>query len=112
VLNVGIPGFRTLRISELVLDYNGTLALDGRLLRGERARLEILSTGGEDKAKAAYVRRLGSGRVACIGNGRNDRQAEGASVDVLAAADLVAPWVSDALDVLLKPGRLVASLRS
>jgi soluble P-type ATPase len=156
VLNVRIPGFGTLRISELVLDDNGTLALDGRLLRGVKARLErlaktlrihvvtadtfgraraglrgvdcrleILSTGGEDKAKAAYVRRLGPRRVACIGNGRNDRlmlriaglaiavmRAERASPATLAAADVLVPSMTDGLDVLLRPRRLIASLRS
>jgi soluble P-type ATPase len=88
-------------------------------------RLEILERGREDRAKAAYVRQLGAGRVACIGNGRNDRlmlrvaglgiavvQAEGASAEALAAADLVVPTASDALDLLLRPRRLPASLRS
>ena len=34
-----IPGFGALRLEHLVLDYNGTLALDGRLLRGVGPRL-------------------------------------------------------------------------
>jgi soluble P-type ATPase len=34
-----IPGFGILQIEHLVLDYNGTLAQDGRLLRGVRGRL-------------------------------------------------------------------------
>lgn len=75
-------------------------------LAGLSCRLEILKSGGEDRAKAAYVRRLGRSRVACIGNGRNDRlmlrvaglgiavvQAEGASAEALAAADLIATSV-------------------
>ncbi|HYY60598.1 MAG TPA: hypothetical protein VE756_04325, partial [Burkholderiales bacterium] len=44
-----------------------------RSLRGIDCSLEILRHGGEDRAKAALVRRLGPRRVACIGNGRNDR---------------------------------------
>lgn len=155
-MELAIPGFGTLRLEHLVLDYNGTLALDGRLLPGVKprlrrlarslrihvvtadtfgkaraglagldCRLKILKSGGEDRAKAAYVRRLGPGGVACIGNGRNDRlmlrlaalgiavvQAEGASSEALAAADLLAPSVTDALDLFLKPRRLTASLRS
>ena len=88
-------------------------------------RLEILAGGAEERAKAAYVRRLGADRVACIGNGRNDRlmlrtsrlglaviQVEGASAQTLAAADLVLPSIIDALDLFQKPRRLVASLRS
>jgi soluble P-type ATPase len=94
-------------------------------LAGMDCRLEIVKSGGEDRAKAAYVRRLGAGRVACIGNGRNDRrmlrvaalgiavvQAEGASTEALAAADLLVPSVSDALDLFLDPRRLIASLRA
>jgi soluble P-type ATPase len=155
-MQIAIPGFGALRLEHLVLDYNGTLALDGRPLPGVKTRLErlarsvrihivtadtfgkaraglrgvdckleILQSGGEDRAKAAYVRRLGASRVACIGNGRNDRlmlrmagvgiavvQAEGASAEAVAAADVLVPSVTDALDLLLRPRRLVASLRS
>jgi soluble P-type ATPase len=39
-------------------------------------------------------------------------QAEGASTEALAAADLVVPCVSDALDLFLNPRRLTASLRA
>jgi len=34
MINVDIPGFGKLALGHLVLDYNGTLALDGRLLPG------------------------------------------------------------------------------
>lgn len=150
-----IPGFGTLRIDHLVLDFNGTLATDGKLLAGVRRRLRLLSralkvhiltadTFGtaratlaalpctlvvlpeqrQDHAKAAYVRRLGSARTACIGNGRNDRlmlkaaalgivvlQEEGAAREALAAADLVMPGIVEALDAFSHPLRPVASLR-
>jgi P-type E1-E2 ATPase len=156
MLKLAIPDFGTLRIVHLVLDYNGTLAVDGRLLPGVKTRLErlgqsigihivtadsfgkaraalrgldcrlkILHGTGEDRAKAAYVRRLGPSGVACIGNGRNDRlmlriaavgiavlQAEGASAEALAAADLLVPSGRAALDLFLHPRRLMASLRS
>lgn len=156
MIEVAIPDFGTLQLDHLVLDYNGTLALDGsplpgvstrlrRLARrlhlhvvtadtfgkartglaGMDCRLEIVKTGGEDRAKAVYVRRLGASRVACIGNGRNDRrmlrvaalgiavlQAEGASIEALAAADLLVPSVLHALDLFLWPQRLTASLRA
>ncbi|HEY3077358.1 MAG TPA: hypothetical protein VGJ74_19470 [Burkholderiales bacterium] len=155
-MSLDIAAFGALALEHLVLDYNGTLAMDGRLLPGVKSRLdrltrslrihvvtadtfgkaraslanldcrlEILASGAEDRAKAAYVRRLGAERVACIGNGRNDRlmlktarlgvaviQAEGAAVQTLAAADLVLPSIIDALDLFQKPRRLVASLRS
>jgi P-type E1-E2 ATPase len=156
MLRVSIPGWGTVQAAHLVLDYNGTLACDGRMLPGVRARLRrlrervrvhvvtadtfgkarsdvdgiglelvILGEPQQDRAKAAYVRRLGSSRTACIGNGRNDRlmlksaalgiaviQAEGAAAAALAAADIVVTDVRDALDLFLNPLRLVAGLRS
>jgi hypothetical protein len=61
-----------LQLEHLVLDYNGTLAVDGELLPGAkrrlarlagRLRIQILKGGGQDRAKAAYIRKLGPGRV-------------------------------------------------
>lgn len=39
MLELQIPGRESLRLSHLVLDYNGTLALDGRLAPGVAERL-------------------------------------------------------------------------
>ena len=60
-----------------------------------------------------------------VGNGRNDRlmlkeaalgiavlQAEGAAAEALLAADVVAPDILAALDLLLAPEGLIATLRS
>lgn len=86
--------------------------------------LVILNPGGEDQQKAELVRRLGPLKVVAIGNGRNDvlmlREAalgvaligaEGASPDAVNAAQLVCTNINDALDLLLIPKRLVATLR-
>lgn len=43
MINVVIPGFGTLALAELVLDFNGTLARDGRLLDDARALLPKVS---------------------------------------------------------------------
>lgn len=43
MLHIEVPGWKTLRLAHLFLDYNGTLALDGRLLPGVAKRLEELS---------------------------------------------------------------------
>ncbi len=64
-------------------------------------------------------------RVVAIGNGRNDRMmldaaalgiavcgAEGAAAETLEAADIVVGRIVDALDLLLHPKRLVATLRA
>ena len=34
MIEIDVPGYRCLRLSHLVLDYNGTLAVDGELLPG------------------------------------------------------------------------------
>jgi soluble P-type ATPase len=156
MFEIAIPGFGNCRLEHLVLDYNGTLAVDGELLAGVAAKLEALSTRitihvvtadtfgvarkalaglpcqltivdplAQAQAKADYVERLGAQGVVCIGNGRNDRlmfeaaflaiavlQKEGASAQALAAADVVTSDIHDALDLLVNPKRLIASLRS
>lgn len=43
MIAVDIPGLRELRVEHLVLDYNGTLAEDGKLLPGVAATLEALA---------------------------------------------------------------------
>jgi len=152
---IRIPGFKELRLSHLVLDYNGAIAVHGRLLQGVLEKLAALApglaihiltadtfgtvrdqvahlptdlvvipSGDQAEAKGAYVRRLGGEAVAAVGNGRNDRlmlkeaalgiavlQAEGAAVQALMAADVVVPGILEALDLLLTPAALTATLR-
>jgi soluble P-type ATPase len=43
MIEVNIPGYRHLRFEHLVMDYNGTLAVDGCLLPGVQTRLEQLA---------------------------------------------------------------------
>ena len=43
MLNITVPGYKELQLSHLVLDYNGTLACDGKLLDGVRQSLNILA---------------------------------------------------------------------
>jgi len=79
---------------------------------------------GEAEQKADFVRSLGSDSVVAIGNGANDvamlREAalgisvlgsEGLAVDALLAADVVAPSIRAALEMLEDPTRLIATLR-
>ena len=151
-----IPGRGRVDLSAVVLDLNGTVAIDGELIPGvaERVRalqdagiacylltadtrglgavtaatlgveLERLRSGDEGAQKAAFVRRIGADRVLAVGNGANDAemlrvaavgvavlQAEGTSVAALQGADLVVPEINAALDLLLEPQRLIATLR-
>ena len=156
MLEIDVPGHRILRLEHLVLDYNGTLACDGRLLGGVKDRLEalaaqlkihiltadtfgkarselegvpcelcILQAADQDTGKLRYVQGLGPDCTVCIGNGRNDRLMlveaalgiavvldEGAAVQALNAAGAVCTSITSALDLLLNPLRLVATLRS
>lgn len=43
MLSLTIPGGKTLQLSHLVLDYNGTIACDGRLIDGVKSRLLALA---------------------------------------------------------------------
>ncbi|MGA1795697.1 MAG: HAD family hydrolase [bacterium] len=43
MIRIGIPGFKTVEIDNLILDFNGTIALDGDLLDGVDERLVELS---------------------------------------------------------------------
>jgi soluble P-type ATPase len=155
MVEVMVPGSAKLRLEHLVLDFNGTLAIDGVLIQGVADRIarlagalrihvltgdtfgtaaaaladlpcdvRVLQSTAQGDAKRDYVLALNAEAVACIGNGRNDRlmmaeaalaiavlQSEGASAATLAAADVVAPHIRDALDLLLHPLRLTATLR-
>jgi P-type E1-E2 ATPase len=77
------------------------------------------------EAKRRVIASLGGHRCAAIGNGANDVPmlseaalgiavigVEGAAAATLAAADLVTRSITQALDLLLEPRALAASLRS
>jgi soluble P-type ATPase len=87
-------------------------------------RLTVLDTGEQAKAKAAYLAGCGARRSVAVGNGRNDRAMleaaalsiavigpEGADALAIGAAHVVAPDIRAALDLLLNPRRLAATLR-
>lgn len=156
MITVAIPDFGQLQLEHLVLDYNGTLARDGKLLlpvprllrsladkvqihvvtadtfgaaagqlEGLPVTLKIISPDRQAEAKRSFVVRLGTGKVVAVGNGRNDRkmlkaaalgiaviQNEGAAAQTVAAADIVANNIQDALELLTETGRLTATLRS
>jgi P-type E1-E2 ATPase len=155
MIEIEVPGRGAYRLKHLVLDVNGTIAVDGRLIEGlarhlaelrrsvevhlltadTRGRQQVIDAQlgmkaaritPEDEAaqKAAFVRELGSESVCAVGNGANDaamlREAqlaiavlggEGLAVEALHAADAVVPHINAALDLLLNPLRLVATLR-
>jgi len=111
-----------LQIHVLTADTFGNVKSE---LEGLPATLSILSAGNQDFGKLHYVRELGSDTAVCIGNGRNDRlmlkdaglgialiQDEGACAETLLSADVVCLNILSALQLLMHPKRLVATLRS
>ena len=155
MIELTIPGRGDYELEHLVMDVNGTLALDGQLMDGVAGKIASLrheliihlltadthgkqalidqqlgltavriKPGGESVQKAEYVRRLGSNKVIAIGQGANDAEmleaarlgicvmsVEGVAKETLLAADLIAPTILSALELLEKPLRIVASLR-
>lgn len=156
MIEIHIPSWSTIRAEHLVLDYNGTLAIDGVLIPGVKARLNELAktitihvitadtfglarvglegiacklvtaqNENQSQQKLDYIMALDPNRVVAVGNGFNDSlmlehaalgialvQGEGASARALQSADLVCPSIADALDLLLKPLRIDATLRN
>jgi soluble P-type ATPase len=108
-----------LEVHLLTADTYGTLPDIAAELGGVTA--QRVRSGAE---KAAVARRLTAETCAAVGNGRNDEPVlravalgiavigpEGASPHALAAADVVCTSVTSALDLLLDPRALAATLR-
>ena len=87
--------------------------------------IEIFARNNIAKKKQAFVETLGGATNIAIGNGNNDQEmfaesrlaivvmgTEGCCVQSLLAADIVVNSPLDALDLLLHPDRLVATLRT
>lgn len=155
LIRIEIPNYKILELGYLIIDYNGTIALDGEIRETVRERLLKLSknleihvlsadthgtakqmceglpvkiqtfpTDGALDEKLAVVENLGPDQCAAIGNGRNDKlmcrasalaiavlEQEGMCGRLLGEVDVCTRSIEDALDLLLKPKRLVATLR-
>lgn len=156
MIRIEISGMNPLEIEHVVLDYNGTIAINGELIEGIEERLAALSalvdvhvltadTYGsvheqcrdlnlsihvigkyhQDREKLNFIESFKSEYCVAIGNGRNDVlmleraalgigviQGEGMSTKTLIASDVVFTSINDALDALLHPNRLIATLRN
>ncbi len=152
---IEIPGYGVMNIENIVCDYNGTVALDGKMLavakdlltelsssfrvhivtadtfgsvkkeiEGLGFVLKILQSGDHTEEKATYVQSLKAERCIAIGNGNNDKRMletaaigvavigkEGCAADAMRSANIVCNDIGDALSMLLKRRRLVATLR-
>ena len=105
----------------ITADTNGTVAAQCAALPVE---VLVFDGGAVAREKAALVERLGAAETAAVGNGRNDVEMlraaglslavmgdEGAFTGALLVAHLACRTMEEALDLLLLPHRLKASLR-
>lgn len=113
---------RSVKIHVLTADTFGTVRSQ---LADIPCEVAVLPEGEQDRGKLQYLETLIPECVVCIGNGRNDRLMlknaalgiavildEGAASSALEAADVICTSISAALDLLIRPLRLVATLRS
>jgi len=86
--------------------------------------LKILSSNDHTQEKAEYIQTLGAQNCVAIGNGNNDKKMlqsaalgiavtgeEGCATQTLMASDIVCGCIEDALELLEKPKRMIATLR-
>ena len=121
-----VPGVveRLKALAELLSLHALTAGTHGNLAALEQMLgfpLRLITTGEE---KTRYVQQLGPAGVIAFGNGANDvgmlslaaigvavLAGEGVAMGALQAADVLALGPVDAIDLVLKPKRLVATLR-
>ena len=156
MMKTQIPGWGELEIKNLILDFNGTIAKDGKVLEGVKELLGKIHEAGIEiyvvtadtngtvaaecetlpvhvkifgsdtvaREKRCLCQELGCQNTASIGNGRNDIQVfpasalsiavignEGAFTKSAMLADVLVNDVCQALELLLFPNRLIATLR-
>lgn len=110
-----------LTVHMLTADTHGKQASIDNQLNLTAVRIQ---PGNESSQKADYVRQLGEESVVALGQGANDAgmlkeaalgicvlSKEGTAGKTLLSADIVAPDINTALDLLDKPLRIIASLR-
>ena len=110
-----------LNIHLLTADTHGKQAEIDQQLSLEAVRIQA---GDERVQKADYVQLLGPEKTVAIGQGANDGSMldaaligicvispEGTALETLLKADLVVPDIRAAIEILLNPTRLKASLR-
>ncbi|MGC9258270.1 HAD family hydrolase [Desulfurella sp.] len=155
-MEIEILGVGKIVLKRIILDFNGTLATSGVLIKETKDILENLSkafdihivTGDTFSStkeqlkglnvktiiaplidqitfKLEYAKSIGLSNLVAIGNGKNDSLMlkyaklgicvigkEGANIEALQNSDIVVCDIISALEMLLYPKRLVATLRA
>jgi soluble P-type ATPase len=110
-----------LEIHLITADTHGNQEALDRALGLKAVRIPVEN---QAKTKLDFIRKLGADKVAAMGNGANDALMlehaalgvaiigpEGSAVESLLKAKVVAPDIRAALELLLYPKRLIATLR-
>lgn len=152
---IKIPHFKNIEIENILFDYNGTLAKNGKVSQKRKALLQqvskhykvyvitadtfgsvqkelqaldveviVLSTSHHTREKKAFLKSIGKSKTIAIGNGHNDAKMlrsavlsiallgeEGCATETLLSSDIVCKSIIDAMELLLYPKRLIATLR-
>ncbi len=152
---VEIPGFKKVDIKDVIFDYNGTLAKDGKLkdstkkllkklcenfrvyvitadtfgsvqkeLKDFNLDIKILHSTDHTKEKESFIKSFKDGDTISFGNGNNDALMlkassisiaiigdEGCSKEALLNSTLVCKEIDGAINLMLNPRRLIATLR-
>lgn len=155
MLEITVPGYKTYKLDNLVLDFNGSIAKDGKveeeimedlrllclklnvyiisadtngnvraLFEDEQVKVIVTSKENGANEKFEFIEKLGWENTVAIGNGRIDTKMleeaalsicvmgeEGCSREALLNSDILISNREDALKLLLKTNRLVATLR-
>jgi len=93
-------------------------------LKNINCSLEFIEDEYQDMYKEKFIEGFGAQYVVAVGNGNNDKLmlqtshigiavclAEGVAREATHNADILVHSINDALDLLLKPNRLIATLR-
>ena len=142
-MHIEIPGYTTLDLKYLLLDYNGTIALDGRMndstknliceiakelevfvltadthgtaakeCEGLPVTLKTFPTDNAMHSKLEILQSLDKSYCCAIGNGRNCIMGdEGCCSKLIEHTHITVKSIEHALSLLLKPKRLIATLR-
>ncbi len=107
----------------ITADTHGTAPIIEESLGGA-AYVKVVSGSNTAEDKKRFVQELGEAHTMAVGNGANDVEmfekaalsigiigGEGAFAPLLAAADIVVTNIDDALQLLLEPKRMIATLR-
>jgi len=112
---------KSLKIHVLTGDTFGTAEAE---LSRIPCKVHVMKGKDLDTQKEEYVKKLGAEEVVALGNGINDRKmlklarlgivvtgGEGCAVESFLAADIHVNDIKDAIDLLLNPKRLKATMR-